>query len=111
MASLGYGSSHDAVTMRNAVFRLVLARATTALDDPADKEELEMAEAFGGIAFDQLEPAQRQRIARAVQAGLYRLKSDVAAGAPLDEPVHPDIADKLDELIDFMSAHLDARSG
>lgn len=59
MASFGVADA--AVTMRNAVFRLVLARAAPALDNPADRDELALAEAFGGIAFDLLEPDQRAR--------------------------------------------------
>jgi hypothetical protein len=106
MASLGFAAADAAITMRNAVFRLVLARAATTLDDSADQKELEMAEAFGGIAFDELEPAQRRRIGAAVRAGLARLQRDISAGAELEEAVHPDINDKLDELVTFMDAHL-----
>lgn len=107
MASLGFESADAAITMRNAVFRLVLTRAAATLDNPADRAELEMAEAFGGIAFDQLEPGERLRIGSAVRDGLLRLQRDVDAGADLEEPVHPDIHEKLDELIAFMNAHLE----
>jgi hypothetical protein len=106
MASFGFGSAHAAMTMRNAVLRLVLARAAGTLHDAGDRDELEMAEAFGGIAFDRLEPAQRLRIGNAVRDGLLRLRRDVTAGADLEEPVHPDIQEKLDQLVAFMDTHL-----
>jgi hypothetical protein len=107
MASLGFAAADAAITMRNAVFRLVLTRTATTLDDPADRDELEMAEAFGGIAFDEFEPAQRHRIGTAVRAGLVRLQQDVSAGVELEEPVHLDIHDKLDELVTFMDTYLE----
>ncbi|HEX5116103.1 MAG TPA: hypothetical protein VFW65_12985 [Pseudonocardiaceae bacterium] len=106
MAALGSGSAGTAITMRNAVFRLVLARAAATLDNPSDRDELAMAEAFGGIAFDQLEPGQRQRIGTAVRDGLLRLGRDVSAGVGLDEPVYRDIQAKLAELAAFLDAHL-----
>lgn len=106
MASFGFGSAQASITMRNAVFRIVLARAAATLDDPSDRDELEMAAAFGGIAFDRLEPGQRLRIGTAVRDGLLQLQRDAKAGAGLDEPVHPDIQEKLGELVAFMNAHL-----
>lgn len=106
MAALGFGSADTSVIMRNAVFRLVLRRAAATLDNPDDRGELEMAEAFGGISFDRLEPGQRLRIGKAVRDGLLQLQRDVSTGAELEEPVHPDIHEKLDELVAFMNAHL-----
>jgi hypothetical protein len=106
MASLGFKSADASITMRNAVFRLVLTRAAATLDNPDDRVELEVAEAIGGISFDRLEPGQRLRIGNAVRDGLLQLQRDVGTGADLEEPVHPDIDEKLDELVAFMNAHL-----
>ncbi|WP_225848281.1 hypothetical protein [Streptomyces sp. HPF1205] len=108
MATMRFGSTGDSVLMRNAVFRLMLARAVPMLDNPADKDELEMDAAIGGISFDLLEPGQRHRLARAVHAGFLQLKADVTAGVPLEEPVLPGIQEKLDELIEFMARHLES---
>jgi hypothetical protein len=105
MASLGFGAPENGVTMRNAVFRLVLARAAATLDDPADLEELEVAEAFGAISFDLLEPDQGRRIGTAIRHGLLRLRQDVSVGVDLEEPVLPGIQEKLDELM-VSSTHI-----
>lgn len=106
MASLGFKSADASITMRNAVFRLVLTRAAATLDNPDDRVQLEVAEAIGGISFDRLEPDKRLRIGTAVRDGLLQLQRDVSTGAQLEEPVHPDIHQKLDELVAFMNAHL-----
>jgi hypothetical protein len=89
MASLGFGSPDAAITMRNAVLRLVLTRAAATLHRPADQEELAMAEAFGGISFDQLSPDQRLRIGTAVRDGLVLLRQEAGDGGDLEEPTHP----------------------
>jgi hypothetical protein len=95
----------DAFTLRKAPFRLILARAAARLSDPSDLEELEMAEAMDGLAFDLMDDPQRGRMTRAVSEGVRRLKDEIAAGAPLEETVLPGIDEKLDELQSFLHAH------
>jgi hypothetical protein len=105
MASFGF-SDEDSVTMRNAVFRLILSRAADRLTEPADADELEMAEAFGGLSFRALAEPQRGRLVHAVFQGTKQLKWDISLGEPLEEEVLPGIDDKLDELLTFLAAHL-----
>ncbi len=108
MASFGFDEG-DSLTLRNAVFRLILARAVPGLSDPCDVEELEMAEAFGGLSFRSYQEPRRTRLVRAVRQGVRQLQLEVQArtdGSPLEEDVLPGIDEKLAELLSFLDAHL-----
>jgi hypothetical protein len=94
----------DALTVRKALFRLILSRAVRRLSDPSDLEELEVAQAMDGLAFDLMGERQRGRMAQAVLQAVQSLKDEIAAGKALEEPVLPGIDEKLDELHSFLSA-------
>lgn len=98
----------DALTLRKALFRMILSRAAEQLTDPADLAELQESEAMEGLAFDLMEDAQRSRILTAVLAAAKRLRETIAAGEPVEEEVLPGVEDKLDEVIGFFSDHTPA---
>jgi hypothetical protein len=100
----------DALTVRKALFRLILSRAARRLSDPSDLEELEVAQAMDGLAFDLMDEQQRVRMTQAVLQGVQSLKDEIAAGKPLEGPVRPGIDEKLDELQSFLHAHLSAET-
>jgi hypothetical protein len=104
-------NERDALTVRKALFRLILSRAANRLSEPSDLEELEVAQAMDGLAFDLMDERQRVRMTQAVLQGVHSLKDEIAAGKPLEEPVLPGIDEKLDELQGFLHAHLSAGSG
>jgi hypothetical protein len=85
-----------------------LSRAASQLSDPSDLEEIDVAGAMEGLAFDLMDEQQRARMTQAVLQGVQSLKNDLAAGKPLEEPVLPGIEEKLDELQSFLRAHLSA---
>jgi hypothetical protein len=93
----------DALTVRKALFRLILSRAARRLSDPSDLEELEIAQAMDGLAFDLMGERQRGRMTQAVLQAVQSLKDEMAAGKALEEPVLPGIDEKLDELHSFLS--------
>jgi hypothetical protein len=93
----------DTVSLRKAIFRMILARAKARLADPADIEELDVSQAMEGISFDRLEDDQRARLVEAVYQGTQDLKKEVAAGKPTEEPVRPGIEEKLDEILALLS--------
>jgi hypothetical protein len=96
----------DACTLRKAPFRMILSRAATRLPSRSDAEELEVAQAMDGLAFDLMEEDQRVRIGNAVLQGVHTLKDEIAAGKTLGEPVLPGISEVLDELAAFLALHL-----
>lgn len=104
MAVLGFSdSAADVVSLRKAIFRMILSRARTAVTDPADIEELELSEAMEGISFELLDEDQRARLAEAVYQGTQSLKQDIADGKPTAEPVQPGIDEKLDEILALLA--------
>lgn len=96
----------DAFTLRKAPFRMILSRAATRLPAPPDAEELEVARAMDGLAFDLMDDDQRVRVGHAVLQGVQALKDEIAAGKTLEEPVLPGISEVLDELTAFLNFHL-----
>jgi hypothetical protein len=99
-------SAHDAFTVRKAPFRMILSRAATRLPSPSDTEELDVAQAMDGLAFDLMDDDQRVRVGQAVLQGVQTLKEEIAAGTSLEEPVLPGIDEVLDELTAFLKLHL-----
>lgn len=95
----------DAFTLRKAPFRMILSRAAGRLSDPSDIEEIEVAKAMDGLAFDLMEDDQRERVEQAVLEGVRGLRAEIDAGKPLEEPVLPGIGEKLEELQSFLLAH------
>jgi hypothetical protein len=100
MAVLGFSENGaDIVTIRKAIFRMILSRARTHLTDPADLQELELSEAMEGISFNLLDGDQRARLVEAVFEGAKSLRDDIAAGRPTEEPTRAGIDEKLDEVL------------
>jgi hypothetical protein len=103
MAVLGFSENGaDIVTVRKAIFRMILSRARNYLTDPADIQELELSEAMEGISFNLLGDDQRARIAKAVFEGAKSLRDDIAAGRPTEEPTRTGIDEKLDEVLTLL---------
>jgi len=106
VAVLGFSdSAEDVVSFRKAVFRMILSRAKNHLTDPADVEELDVSQAMEGISFELLPTDQRARLLEAVYQGTQDLKRQVLAREPIEEPVRPDIEEKLDEILALLSRH------
>jgi hypothetical protein len=104
MAVLSFAKTDaDTVTLRKAIFRMILSRAKAHLTDPADIEELELSEAMEGISFHRLDDDQRARLIEAVYLGTQDLTQEVAAGKPTEEPVREGIEEKLDEILALIS--------
>lgn len=99
-------SAEDSFYIRKALFRMIISRAERFLQDPADTEELTMSELTEGISLFRLPDDQRARLSVALLAGIEDLRADVAAGKPTEEPVRDGAEDLLDELVDYMNAHL-----
>jgi hypothetical protein len=103
MAVLGFSENGaDIVTVRKAIFRMILSRARGHLTDPADIQELELSEAMEGISFNLLGDDQRARIAEAVFEGAKSLREDIAAGRSAEEPTRAGIEEKLDEALTLL---------
>jgi hypothetical protein len=104
MAALAFSEdAADIVTVRKAIFRMILSRAKARLTDPADTEELELSEAMEGISFQLLDEGQRARLADAVFEATKSLKKDVDAGKPLEEQVRRGADEKLDEVLALLA--------
>lgn len=95
----------DTVSLRKAVFRMILSRARSHLADPADIEQLDICQAMEGISFELLPEAQRERLVDAVYHGTQDLRRDVVEGKPTEEPVRGGIDEKLDEILTLLSRH------
>jgi hypothetical protein len=89
----------DAVWVRNAVLRMILSRAMARLTDPGDLEELELSKLVGALSFGSLDGGKRARLLEAVFEAAKSLKAEIAAGAPVEEPVRAGIDDKLTEVL------------
>lgn len=104
MAVLSFAETEpDTVSLRKAVFRMILSRARRYLRDPADIQELGDCELVEGIMFDVLPGGQRERLVDAVYQGTRDLRQDAAAGRPTEEPLRPGIEDKLDEILALLA--------
>jgi hypothetical protein len=104
MAVLGFSDdAADVVSFRKAIFRMILERARERVTDPADIEELKVAEFAEGISFELLDEDQRSRLADAVYEGTESLRLDIAAGKPTEEPVRDGIEEKLDEILALLA--------
>jgi hypothetical protein len=104
MAVLGFSENGaDIVTIRKAIFRMILSRARTYLTDPADIQELELSEAMEGISFNLLGDDQRARLVEAVSEGVKSLKDDISAGRPTEEPTRAGVEEKLGEVLALLS--------
>lgn len=101
-------SQEDSFYVRKAVFRMILRRAKIELDDRTDIEELEIAELGEGISLFRMPDDQRSRIGDALLHGAQKLRSDVTAGHPTEEPVREGIESVLEDLIEFMTTRLQA---
>lgn len=107
MATIAFTDDEsDIFVVRKAIFRMMLSRAGSKLTDPADIEEVRMAEFAEGISFDLFEGEQRVRIGHAIFDAAKQLRDDVASGNPVEEAVRPDIKEFLDELVAFLSLHV-----
>jgi hypothetical protein len=90
------------VSVRKAVLRMILSRARSVLSDPSDRQELDTFLAVDAVMFDELaDPAQRKRLIDAVYQGTQMLRDDITQRKEIEEPVHPDIDEKLTEIIDL----------
>jgi hypothetical protein len=104
MAVLGFSDNGaDIVTLRKAIFRMILSRAKAYLTDPADIQELELSEAMEGISFNLLGDDQRARLVGAVLEGAKGLREDIVAGKPTEEPTRAGIDEKLDEVLALLA--------
>jgi hypothetical protein len=104
MAVLSFAKTDaDTVSLRKAIFRMILSRAKARLVDPADIEELEVSQAMEGISFHRLDDDQRARLVEAVYQGTQELKQQILEGKPTEEPVRPGIEEKLDEILALLS--------
>jgi hypothetical protein len=104
MAVLSFARTEpDTVSLRKAVFRMIVSRARLYLPDPADSEQLNVFQAMDGISFDLLPAAQRERLVEAVYQGTWDLRQDIIAGRPVQEPVRPGIEDKLGEILALLA--------
>ncbi|MFI9401088.1 hypothetical protein [Nocardia sp. NPDC052316] len=99
-------AAEDIFSVRKAVYRMIVTRATKKLTDSADIKELEMSELFDDISLYSLSDAQRARLESALLAGILTLREDINAGRPTEEPVRNGIESVLDELVEFMQTHL-----
>jgi hypothetical protein len=95
----------DTVSLRKAIFRMILSRAKAHLTDPADIEELDLSEVMEGVQFHRLDDDQRARLVESVYEGTQDLKQQVLAGEPTEEEVRPDIEEKLDEILALLSRY------
>jgi hypothetical protein len=95
----------DTVSLRKAIFRMILSRAKAHLTDPADIEELDLSEVMEGVQFHRLDDGQRARLVEAVYEGTQDLKKQVLVGEPTEEEVRPDIEEKLDEILALLSRY------
>ena len=106
MAVLSFAKTEaDTVSLRKAIFRMILSRAKAHLTDPADIEELDLSEVMEGVQFHRLDDDQRARLVEAVYEGTQDLKQQVLAGEPTEEEVRPDIEEKLDEILALLSRY------
>ena len=106
MAVLSFAKTDaDTVSLRKAIFRMILSRAKEHLTDPADIEELDLSEVMEGVQFHRLDDDQRARLVDAVYEGTQDLKQQVLAGEPTEEEVRPDIEEKLDEILALLSRY------
>lgn len=106
MAVLSFAETDaDTVSLRKAIFRMILSRARAHLANPADAEELEVCEVMEGISFELLDQPQRDRLAEAVCLGTQDLRRELAEGRPTEEPVREGIGDKLDEILALLARH------
>ncbi len=104
MAVLSFAKADtDTVSLRKAIFRMILSRAKAHVVNAADIEELDLSEAMEGISFHRLDDDQRTRLVEAVYQGTQDLKHEVDAGEPTEEPVRPGIDEKLDEILALLS--------
>lgn len=108
MAAIAFtDNDSDIFLVRKAIFRMILRRTASRLADPADVEEIRMAEFAEGISFDLLEGEQRIRIEHAIFDSVKQLRDDVASGNPVEEPVRPDINEFMEDLCAFLAQHVD----
>ena len=106
MAVLSFAKTDaDTVSLRKAIFRMILSRAKRRLTDPADIEELDLSEVMEGISFGSLDSDQRARLVEAVYEGAQELKQQVVAGEATEEEVRGGAEDKLDEILALLSRH------
>ncbi len=106
MAVLSFAKTEaDTVSLRKAIFRMILSRAKEHLTDPADIEELDLSEVMEGVQFHRLDDDQRARLVDAVYEGTQDLKKQILAGEPTEEEVRPDIEEKLDEILALLSRY------
>lgn len=82
--------------LRNQTLRELCARAGQELTDADDRYQLEQAGLVSSLAFDNLRPDQRQRIATAIQAAARAYRAELLAA----DPDRSDLsrAEVLDEL-------------
>jgi signal recognition particle GTPase len=113
MAVLGFSDdAGDIVSLRKAIFRMILSRAKSHLADPSDIHELNVSQAMEGISFELLAADQSARLVEAVYQGTQDLKKEIAEGETTEEPVRPGIEEKLDEILALLSRfrHRDSES-
>jgi hypothetical protein len=104
MAVLGFSDdAQGVVSLRKAIFRVILARAKSHLTDAADIHELGVSQAMEGISFELLAADQRARLVEAVYQGTQDLKREVDEGKATEEPVRAGIEEKLDEILALLS--------
>jgi hypothetical protein len=100
MAVLGFSDdADDIVSLRKAIFRMILSRAKSHLADSSDFNELTVSQAMEGISFELLNADQRVRLIEAVYQGTRNLKEEVAEGKPTEEPGRAGIEEKLDGIL------------
>jgi hypothetical protein len=92
--------------IRKAVLRLILSRTRSRLTDPADLEEIQLAEVVDGVMFDDMDTLQRARLGEAVLGAVMQLRDEVATGKPLEEPVRAGIEELLEDLENFLRTRL-----
>ncbi|MFD6158946.1 hypothetical protein ACFWF7_00095 [Nocardia sp. NPDC060256] len=101
-------AAEDIFSVRKAVYRMIIIRATKELDYPEDIKELEMSELFDDMSLYSLPQDQRARLQAALLAGTSTLRADIITGRPTEEPTLPGINEKLSELIEFIRTHIAA---
>ncbi|MFI7002944.1 hypothetical protein [Nocardia sp. NPDC050175] len=101
-------AAEDIFSVRKAIYRMIIIRATKELEHSEDIKELEMSELFDDMSLYSLPEAQRARLQAALLAGTSTLQADIITGRPTEEPTLAGINEKLNELIEFMRAHIAA---
>jgi hypothetical protein len=96
----------EIVSMRKALFRMIIRRAAQRTSSPEDRQALAEAVAFEGLSFEALPDDRRARLIRLVLAGVNELRAQVEADEPTEETILPGFPDKLAEISALLTRHL-----